>query len=360
MSWDTMITKIMPNNILISGYPLQNIIEKKGFIETSYLLLKGEFPDEKTLNAMRKIVVEAAKKSAPKIKQSKNEDVSKTLVKYFVLDEELAIFPLEGTDGAVKKTMFCIGRTARYISEILGNGKTLEKLDGNESFSDVVYRAVTGNSKVNEQHARMMEAMIVASVDHGVTPPSAQATIIAASTRASYEVAVAHGVGAITDVHGGAGAKAAKFFNECLTKANKEKIDASQAAEEIIKKYVEEGKRIEGLGHRIHTNDPRRDVLWNLASQNGVAGEHVKLSKIVGTIFEKISGKSLPINVDGVIGAIVADMGLDPAMAKVFFIYGRVAGLSSHYFEEVVSQPKMRQINFSEVVYKGKEYRKIP
>ena len=358
--WGTLITKVMPNNLLISGYPLQDIVERKGFIETAYLLVKGEFPDKKTIEEMRKIAVDAAKKPAPKIKRLKNEDISKTLVKYFVLDDELANYPEEGTDGAVKKTIFCLGRTASYLANIMGNEKTLEKLDGNEPFSNVVYQAVTGNSKVNEQHARMIEAMIVACVDHGVTPPSAQATIIAASTRTPYEMAVAHGIGAITDVHGGAGAKAAEFFNECIMKSKKEKIDFAQATREIMKKYIEDGKRVEGLGHRLHTKDPRRDVLWNFAAQTGIAGEHVRLSKIVSTAFEQVRGMSLPINVDGVIGAIVADMGLDPAMAKAFFIYGRIAGLSAHYFEEVASQPRMRQINFAESVYKGKELRKIP
>jgi citrate synthase len=68
---------------------------------------------------------------------------------------------------------------------------------------------------------------------------------------------------------------------------------------------------------------------------------------------------NLPINVDGVIGGIVADMDLDPSIAKALFIYGRLAGLSSHYFEEVASQPRMRQINFTEAVYKGKGPRSI-
>ncbi|MCX6667846.1 MAG: hypothetical protein NTV74_06405 [Euryarchaeota archaeon] len=357
--WGTLITKVMPNNLLISGYPLQDVVEKKSFLETAYLLVKGEFPDKKTLEEIRKIAVEAAKKPVPKITRLKDEDISKTLVKYFVLDEELAKFPEEGTDGAVKKTIFALGRTARYIGAILNNEKALENLHGNEPFSHIIYCAVTGNSTVNEKQSRMIEAMIVACVDHGVTPPSAQATIIAASTRAPYEVAVAHGVGAITDVHGGAGAKAAQFFNECITKSKKEKADVAQTARELMRKYIEEGKRIEGLGHRLHTKDPRRDVLWNFASQTGVAGEHVELSKIVSTIFEQVRGMSLPINVDGVIGAIVADMGLDPAMAKAFFIYGRIAGLSAHYFEEVASQPRMRQINFAEGIYKGKESRKI-
>ncbi len=358
--WGTLITKVMPNNLIISGYSLQNIVEKKGFLETAYLLVKGEFPDKKTLEEMRKIAVDAARRPVPKVSHQKKEDISKTLVKYFVLDEELAAYPEEGINGAVKKTIFGIGRTARYLSGILGTEKALEKLSGNEPFSQVIYHAVTGNTTVNEQRSRMIEAMIVACVDHGVTPPSAQATLIAASTRAPFEVAVAQGVGAITDVHGGAGAKAAQLFTECIMKSKRESIDITQATREVIKKYIEQGKRIEGLGHRLHTKDPRRDVLWNFSSQTGIAGEYVQLSKKVSMIFEQVRGMSLPINVDGVIGAIVADMGLDPSMAKAFFIYGRIAGLSAHYFEEIASQPRMRQINFAEAVYKGKEPRIIP
>ncbi|MCX6665919.1 MAG: hypothetical protein NT038_07690 [Euryarchaeota archaeon] len=358
--WSTLITNVMPNNLLISGYPLQDIVERKGFLEVAYLLIKGEFPDKKTLEEMRKIAVTAAKLPVPKITRLHNEDVSKTLVKYLVLDESLAAFPQEGIDGAVKKTIFCLGRAARYLSGIYGTEKALEKLNENEPFSYIIYRAITGNSKVNEKHSRLIEAMIVACVDHGVTPPSAQATLIAATTRAPYEVAVAHGVGAITDVHGGAGAKAAQFFNECIKKAKKEKIDVSLATRNLMREYIEEGKRVEGMGHRVHTKDPRRDVLWNLATQTGIASEHVQLSKIISTIFEQVRGMSLPINVDGVIGSIVADMGLDPTIAKVLFIYGRLAGLSAHYFEEVASQPRMRQINFAEAIYKGEEMRKIP
>jgi citrate synthase len=242
---------------------------------------------------------------------------------------------------------------------VLDTEKALEKLNGNEPFSQVMYHAITGNVTINERHSRMIEAMIIASVDHGVTPPSAQATIIAASTRTPYEVAVAQGIGVITDVHGGAGAKAAQFFHECIEKSKKERIDVSQSARTLMKEYIEKGKRIEGLGHRVHTKDPRRDVLWNIASQTGVAGEHMKLSKTVSTLFEQVRGMNLPINVDGVIGGIVADMNLNPSIAKALFIYGRLAGLSAHYFEEISSQPVMRRINFAEAVYRGKEPREI-
>ena len=43
----------------------------------------------------------------------------------------------------------------------------------------------------------------------------------------------------------------------------------------------------------------------------------------------------------------------------MFSIYGRIAGLSAHYFEEITTPPKMRRINFSDAVYKGKEERRI-
>jgi citrate synthase len=53
-------------------------------------------------------------------------------------------------------------------------------------------------------------------------------------------------------------------------------------------------------------------------------------------------------------------MGLRIDLAKALFVYGRVAGLSAHYFEEIASQGQMRRINFAEAVYKGKELRAFP
>ena len=357
--WGTLITKVKPNNLIISGYPLQDIVKNKGFLETAFLLIKGEFPDNKTLKEINKVAISAAKMPSPKIVRLKDEDISKTLVKYLLIDDKIAEFQGQGLNKNIEKTAFTLGRIARYLGSIFGNEKALETINENESFSYVIYRAITGNKNINEKQSRLIEAMITACVDHGVTPPSTQATLIASSTRAAYEVAVAQGIGAITDVHGGAGAKAAKFFSDCISKSKKEKISLENATRDLMKEYIDSGKRIEGLGHRLHNRDPRRDVLWNFADETGVTGEHVKLSKMVTEIFSQVRGMNLPINVDGVIGAIVADMSLDPSVAKALFIYGRAAGLSAHYFEEIISQPRMRKINFDQAIYKGKEERKI-
>ena len=360
-SWGTIITKIEPNNILISGYPLQEIIGRKGLLETAHLLVKGEFPipTSEALKELQAVALQGVREPGPRVERLEGEDISKTLAKALLRDEALARFPQSGSRGPALKTAYALGRVGRYLADILGHGAALEELPEEAGFSEVVYRALAGERELDLKGAKLLEAMAVASVDHGVTPPSAQATIILASTRAAYEVAVAAGVGAITDVHGGAGAKAAQFFKECVARAEAQGITLDGATRELMRKYVKAGKRIEGLGHRIHTKDPRRDALWQLAERAGVAGENVAVSKLISDVFKQVRGMDLPINVDGVIGAIVADLGLDPAIAKALFIWGRVAGLSAHHFEEIASQPPMRRINFEQAVYKGPPQREV-
>lgn len=343
MPWETSITKVEPDNLQIAGYPLQDLVEKKKLLEVAYLLVKGELPDAESFARMQKIAVMSAKLPSQEIDIHDGDDISKTLAAYLLTDTGLARHSDENPED---KTAYALGRTARYLATIYENEITAS------SFSEIIYQAFTGKAE-NPREARLLEAMITACVDHGVTPPSAQATLIASSTRAAYEVSVSHGVGAITDVHGGAGAKAAKFFGECL-----DSYDGQLEA--IIKQYSQEKKRIAGLGHRVHKLDPRRDILWKLADESGISKGRIALSKEVSQSFNTITGKDLPINVDGVIGAIVADFGLDITAAKAIFIFGRVAGLSAHYYEEINTQPKMRRINFAEAEYTGPSTRAVP
>jgi len=358
--WGTITTRVAPNSLLISGYKLEDIIARSTLLETAHLLVKTELPTKKVLDANHKAAVAAALKPAPPVERFEGEDISAALAKCLLMDKELASVSQAGKDGPVNKTVFALGRVARYLAKLLGNEAALDKARADEPFANIIYRAVSGETKVDPKRAKMVASMVVASVDHGVTPPSAQATVIAASVRAAYEMAVASGVGAITDVHGGAGAKAAAFFRQCIAKAEAENIELDKATHAMLTDYMRRGQRVEGLGHRVHTQDPRRDVLWKMADESGLAGPCVAISKIVGDLFEKVRGMSLPINVDGVIGAIVADMGLPTDLAKALFVYGRVAGLSAHYFEEIASQSPMRRINFAEAVYKGKELREFP
>jgi citrate synthase len=243
-------------------------------------------------------------------------------------------------------------RMVRFLARLFGHEADLDGAGATADFTDLVALAV-GGARLHREKRRLVEALAVASVDHGVTPPSAQATILAASVRAPFAVALASGVGAITDVHGGAGEQAAEFLRAAVSAAERQGVSPAAAAAELLDRAARSGRRVAGLGHRIHTRDPRRDVILELAQDAGAAGPCVGLIKLLEELFARARGFRLPINVDGVIGAVVADLDLVPAAAKALFVLGRTAGLAAHYSEEVLTQAPMRRIRFEEAVYRG-------
>ena len=344
-TWTTSITRIAPNEIVVRGKPLEKLIGKRSLIEVSCLLVTGRFPKTTEVARLDTLACSAARLPVPKIKLSKEDDVSKQLAALMLADTHLSGF----AGSHVEKTSDALGRSAAFLSRIFGT--PVAKSGG---FSKLACRAVSGKRSLRADETCMMEAMLVACVDHGVTPPSAQATVLSSTVRAGFEVALASGISAITDVHGGAGARAAAFFRECVTRAEDEGLTPRAAAERVIAQRAAVGRRIEGLGHRYHTRDPRRDVLWRLAKRTGVSGDCVALSRVIVDAFQAVRGMHLPINVDGVIGAIVADMKLETRVAKAVFLFGRIAGLCAHHFEEITTQPPMRRVDFSQAVYRGR------
>ena len=359
-TWGTLITNVMPNNLIIHGYPLQEIISKKGLLETAYLLQKGELPKEKELNKMEEIAIQAVREEFPNNKAvPQTPDVSKMIGSFLLLDKNLSNY-IGTTEDEAEIVAYALGRVLKYLSLVFGNHEKLVNIqETKKSFAELVYLGLVGEKTPDSMKIRLLEAMITACVDHGTTPPSAQATRILASTRADYGVALSAGIQAITDVHGGAGQKAAEFFLNIVDTAKEKDIELDEATFELIGNTIKTGKRIEGLGHRIHTQDPRRDVLWQLAEEAGYAKECVSVSRKISDAFFRVRGMNLPINVDGVIGAITADMEIDSKLAKAIFVFGRVAGLTAHYHEEISSQPQMRRIAFDKAVYKGHSIREI-
>ncbi len=358
-TWGTLITNVMPNNLIIRGYPLQEIIAKKGLLETTYLLIEGEFPKE-NLKELEKIAIVAAKEQLSiNYKFSKETDISKLIGTFLLLDENLSNYAQVEKDHS-KVAVYSLGRILRYLSIYFGNTQKIDTQDEEKiTFSELIYLGLVGEIPSDKIKIKLLEAIITACVDHGVTPPSTQTTLILASTRSNYEVAVSAGIQAITDVHGGAGQKAAEFMISAVNKSRENSKDLEETTFELMKDTIKAGKRVEGLGHRIHTQDPRRDVLWDLAEKAGYAKECVAVSKVISDAFYRVRGMNLPINVDGVIGAIIADMDINPKLAKAVFVFGRVAGLAAHYYEEISTQPQMRRIEFNNAVYKGPSIREL-
>ena len=125
-----------------------------------------------------------------------------------------------------------------------------------------------------------------------------------------------------------------------------------EAAVRTLATMREAGERMPGFGHRLHTKDPRTVRLFELAREAAVDGVHMQAARAVEKAFADAK-KSLPINVDGAIGAILADTGMNPAAFNGIFMIARTPGLIAHVIEEQTREKPMRRIDPGNHGYDG-------
>ncbi|RLS97611.1 MAG: citryl-CoA lyase [Planctomycetota bacterium] len=230
-------------------------------------------------------------------------------------------------------------------------GHNIADLMGNTSFGAAVYLILTG-ALPDERVGRLMDAILVASIDHGATPPSCLAARTVASTGASLGASVAAGIMSINRHHGGAIEDCARQLAALIARASSERITIDAAANATMMEFKARGERFSGFGHRIHTKDPRTPRLFELAALAGINGAHIAAARALEAAFAA-TGKPLPINVDGAIGAILADVGLDPALFNGIFMIARTPGLVAHVVEEQTREKPMRRIDPVKHAYDG-------
>ena len=236
-------------------------------------------------------------------------------------------------------------------------GYSIDKLMGRASFAQVVYLAVMGEMP-DERTAKIIDMILVSSVDHGVTPPSALAARTVASTGAPLNAALSAGILSINRWHGGAIEDSMHVFKAVVGRAERENIEIANAAQIIVNEFKQRKERIKGFGHRIHSNDPRQKKLYEAAKELGIAGKFVEASEAIREIFAK-TGKLLPINVDGAIGAVLCEINFPPELANAFFMIARLPGLVAHIYEEWQREKPMRKIEPGAWEYDGERDREI-
>jgi len=180
----------------------------------------------------------------------------------------------------------------------------------------------------------------VATIDHGPTPPSVLAARTVASAGNPLNAAIAGGVLAIGDTHGGAIEEAARILQYWAERTGK----PEELAEELLDALKAGGKRMPGFGHQLHETDPRTIKLFDMAEETGVFGKHVKLCLAIESALEERLGKKLPININGAVAAVLSDMGFDWRLGKGIFVVSRVPGLLAHAFEEMTRERPMRKL----------------
>jgi citrate synthase len=241
-------------------------------------------------------------------------------------------------------------------------GYPIQELIGNISFPDMIWLMTRGELPSKAQ-GKLLEAALVASVDHGPHAPSIAIARMAVTCGIDLNNAMACGVNVLGDIHGGPGQQCMELYEE-IRAANGN--DLAVSTERVLDSFVaRNGKIIPGFGHRFHPVDPRVAPLLALvesASRAGtVSGNYARIGVEVEAALRRRTGKAIPMNIDGITAVIFSELGFPPPMGRGLFILSRSVGILSHAWEqsqrnERIKGPMPKEIPYT---YSGPERRSL-
>jgi citrate synthase len=211
-------------------------------------------------------------------------------------------------------------------------GRPVQELIGSTSLPAVIWLLIRG-SLPTPAEAALLEAALVASVDHGPQAPSIAAARMAATCGVGLNTAIATGAGMLGDAHGGAGEQAVMLFGE-IRAAERGGLGLGLATDRVLATWRSRSRYIPGFGHRFHPVDPRRDPLIalveNAVADGVVAGDYLRAALAVESALTPV-----PMNIDGATAVIYAELGFAPPLARGLFVLSRSVGILAHAWEEM-------------------------
>lgn len=205
-------------------------------------------------------------------------------------------------------------------------------LIGKIDFVDYFYLLLMGKEPAPNQRF-FINALLVAIAEHGLVPSVQAARMTYAAGPEAVQGAVAAGLLGSGSVVFGSGEAAGYFLHELVEAARTG--NARDAAIARVREMRARKQAIPGFGHPQHSGgDPRANVLLALAKERGLDGPYLAMLRTVEEILPEAMGRSLPININGAIPAILLEIGFPVTALKSISILARTAGLLAHIQEE--------------------------
>ncbi len=224
-----------------------------------------------------------------------------------------------GWSDATSITLF--GRD--FSSEILG---TLNL--GDMGFLELTSRFPDANE------SRMFNAMVVTLVEHGITPSALVARMTYLGAPESLQGAVAAGLNGLGTVFVGSIEGAARMLYENMPSADPQ-ADLTVLASQAVDAMQAQKRIVPGIGHPFHKPiDPRTPRLIEIARETGFDGPYLRLMLAISDEAARRSGKLLPVNATGAVGALCCEMGFDWKICRGLGVMARAVGLVGHILEE--------------------------
>ena len=359
-SCDSKITYIDGDKgeLLYRGYPIEQIAQHCDYLETCYLLLKGELP------------------SRPELK-----DFSYNVVHHTMVHEQMTRFfqgfrrdahpmaVLVGCVGALSAfyhdSLDINNPEHRHISQIrlIAKMPTLvamaykysvgqpflyprNDLSYTANFMRMMFGTPCEEYKVNDVLVRALDRILVLHADHEQNA-STSTVRLAGSSGANPFACIAAGIATLWGpAHGGANEACLEMLDDIQAQGGVEKIG------EFIKQVKDKNSTVKlmGFGHRVYKNyDPRaklmRETCYEVLGELGLQNDplfalSMKLEQIALEDDYFVSRKLYP-NVDFYSGIVQKALGIPTSMFTCIFALARTVGWIAQW-NEMISDPDQK------------------
>jgi len=202
-------------------------------------------------------------------------------------------------------------------------GVPIDAMIHSMSFVESLIFTLTGHNPAPTV-VSMLNALLVAWVDHGSEPPSTQNVRNVAAVRLGFAQACIAGLATFGGSHVPI-EQAARFLQELAKRKGGEQIS-------LCRQFA----KVPGLGHPVHAQDPRVSPLMKLATHNLESFVHIQAlhdaEEIIETVFEKDPAPRA--NLAGITAAIWLDLGFELDCVGLIPVLGRTVGWAAHFADQ--------------------------
>jgi citrate synthase len=224
-------------------------------------------------------------------------------------------------------------------------GFPIEQLIGRVSFPQMIWLMLKGNLPTPDQ-AALMEAALVAAVDHGPQAPSIAISRMAVTCGLPLNGAMSSAINVLDDVHGGAGEQCMELYFDIARRMDEGAALESAVGAGLDSFVAEHGKIIPGFGHRFHPVDPRSPRLLELVDaardRHVVSGRFAEIGRGVEALVQRRKGRKIPMNIDGATAVIYSELGFSSALGRGLFILSRSVGILAHASEQSQQEGRIK------------------
>jgi len=317
--------------LIIAGFPVEELAPRATFEETTWLLWHGRLPDRRELDDFRSELVSRRALSTTTLallRECARDNVDSMDALRMALDT----VSLSGTDvvatDIVAQAPMIVAAFWRLRHE---REPVVPRADLGHS-ANFLY--MLSGEQPDVERVRALDTYLNTVVDHGLNASTFTCRVIT-STGSDLVSAIVGAVGALKGpLHGGAPGPALETVFE---------IGDASRADEVLRRKIEAGDRLMGFGHRVYkVRDPRADVLAAAAERLFTRGGDMSLYTLARAVErtalrlleEYKPGRRLQTNVEFYTALVLHGLGLEVPLFTPTFAISRVSGWIAHAIEQ--------------------------